>query len=105
MRVGGLRADHATVDFPASLDVEHAMDPRRYAQVMPELLHFEFAKATRSLPFPWRLGVLAHEVGHVLDPTRTEMGADLAALQYLGVAIGYDRRWPGKGLQVAVDFL
>lgn len=105
MRVGGINDRDATIGYPASLDVEHAVDPRRYAQVYPDLLHFEFARATRYLPAPWRIGVLAHEVGHVLDPTGTEEGADLAAFEHLGVRIGYDRRWPGKGLQVAVDFL
>lgn len=83
------------------LDREHAKNPRRYAQVIPELRRFEFARATLQLPRCHRLGLLAHEIGHVLDPRASEAGADRIAGQVLGVKIGYDRRWPGKGLQVS----
>jgi hypothetical protein len=83
------------------LDREHAKNPRRYAQVIPELRRFEFARAMLQLPRCHRLGLLAHEIGHVLDPSASEVGADRIAGQVLGVKIGYDRRWPGKGLQVA----
>lgn len=83
------------------LDVEHAKNPRRYAQVIPDERRFEFARATLYLPACHRLGLLAHEVGHVLDPIGGEDDADAAAARHLGVQIGYDRRWPGKGLQVA----
>lgn len=90
-----------------SVTMEHERNHRRYAQVTalddPPL--FEFADQTLLLPWPHRLGLYAHEVGHVLDPSteKTEPGADAAALRELGIQIGYDRRWPGKGLQVALD--
>jgi hypothetical protein len=83
------------------LDREHARNPRRYAQVIPELRRFEFARATLQLPWCNRLGLLAHEVGHVLDPNASEAKTDKVAERALGIKIGYDRRWPGKGLQVA----
>lgn len=97
-------------DFDVVLDpgvtAEHEQNPRRYAQVTashrPPL--FEFGEQILLLPWPQRLGLYAHEVGHVLDPDpeKTEPGADETAYRELGIKIGYDRRWPGKGLQVAV---
>lgn len=85
------------------LDDEHAINPRRYAQVIPEWKRFEFARATLQLPRCHRLGLLAHEVGHVLAPEGGEDAADQAAAEVLDVEIAYDPRWPGKGLQFAVD--
>jgi hypothetical protein len=90
-----------------TVTAEHVKNPRRYAQVTahdtPPL--FEFAEQTLRLSWPHRLGLMAHEVGHVLDPDpkKTEPGADQTALRALGIKIQYDPRWPGKGLQVAVD--
>lgn len=50
----------------------------------------------------YQLGVLAHELGHVLlrgDPAHSETDADERA-RVAGLHIKYDRaRWPGKGLQ------
>ena len=98
-------------DFDLALDpgvtAEHEKNARRYAQVAafddPPI--FEFAEQTLLLPWRWRMGLYAHEVGHVLDPdpNKTEPGADVTALSELGIRVGYDRRWPGKGLQVALD--
>lgn len=102
--MGGI-GDFDVVLEPA-VTAEHERNPRRYAQVTahddPPL--FEFADQTLRLPWHNRLGLYAHEVGHVLDPDpqKTEPGADRAALERLGIEVGYDRRWPGKGLQVAV---
>jgi hypothetical protein len=62
----------------------------------------EFAGAMRELPPEHRLGLYAHEVGHLLFPSGGEADADIAAYGLLGVHIGYDHRWPGKGLQVAI---
>lgn len=82
----------------------HRSNTRRYAQV---LLHdalppiFQLAPQTVWLPAPNRRALLAHEVGHALDPNGGEDDADAAAGRHLGVRIGYDHRWPGKGLQVA----
>lgn len=99
----------AISDFDVALEpsvtAEHEQNPRRYAQVTAheKVPLFEFAEQTLRLPWPHRLGLYAHEVGHVLDPDpkKTESGADQTALRELGIEIGYDRRWPGKGLQVA----
>lgn len=83
------------------LDAEHAGNPRRYAQVWLEGRVFELATATLWLPYCHRLGLIAHEVGHVLTPGGSEAAADQAAAYFLGVQIAYDHRWPGKGLQFA----
>lgn len=81
----------------------HDRNQRRYAQVAPyeRPPHFELAPQAVYLPAPNRRGLLAHEVGHVLDPEGSEDDADRAAHEAIGVKIGYDHRWPGKGLQVA----
>lgn len=93
--------------FWAPLDAEHARNPRRYAQMFRTEdggVVFEFAREIAHLPYPWRLGLYAHEVGHALcDGTETEDEADAAAERALGLKIVYDGRWPGKGLQRAVS--
>jgi len=88
-----------TVLFPADLDEEHARNARRYAQVIPSMMQFEFAEATLCLPKRYRDALIAHEIGHVLDPHGTEDDADVAAHRAFGKRIKYDKRWPGKGLQ------
>lgn len=92
--------------FDPEVSAEHERNPRRYAQVnlAPPRPVFEFAEQICALPYPYRLGLYAHEVGHVLDPDpeKTEPGADLAAYEFLGIVIVYDCRWPGKGLQKAL---
>lgn len=108
---GGLPGE-PNVAWPNDLAALHEREPRRYAQVYsppgpPQFAgrgrpRFEFAEQARWLPAPHRLGLVAHEVGHVLaGDDGSEEGADRAAAERLGVKIGYDRRWPGKGLQVA----
>lgn len=85
------------------LDEEHRRDRRRYAQVrVNENPRMEVAKAFRELAPEHRLGLYAHEAGHLLWPGGGEADADQAAEGLLGVRIGYDRRWPGKGLQTAI---
>lgn len=87
----------------APLDAEHARNPRRYAQVRAgPSPRMEVARAIQELPPEQRLGLYAHEVGHFIWPSGGEVDADMAAEGLLGVRIGYDRRWPGKGLQTAV---
>lgn len=98
----GIDPRKATIAFPVSLEVVHRQNPRRYAQVTTDTMAFEFATATLRLHPEHRLGLLAHEVGHVICPGCDEDGADAAARRALGVRIGYDTRWPGKGLQVAM---
>jgi hypothetical protein len=61
----------------------------------------EFAQAVVELSPAHRLGLYAHETGHLLDPQGGEDEADAAALRVLGVQVRYDHRWPGKGLQFA----
>ena len=94
----------ARVVFLRSLDKEHWDDPRRYAQVIPDQLHFEFSHAVLWLPRPQRTGVIAHEVGHVMRPGGGEKDADDAAAE-LGFPISYDLRWPGRGLQTAQNLV
>jgi len=93
---GGFR-----VAWPAYMDRRHRKNRRSYAEVRPDgsPVLFAFADALRRLPAPNRWGLYAHEVGHVLDPDGSEDEADAAARHTLGVRIGYDHRWPGKGLQ------
>lgn len=100
VREAGFDPRDASVHFLGTLDEEHLEDPRRYAQVIPEQLHFEFSHAALWLPRPQRIGVLAHEVGHVMRPEGGERDADEAAGE-LGFPISYDLRWPGRGLQTA----
>lgn len=98
----GIDPKKATIAFTADLDAEHRRNPRRYAAVMIDRPAFMFAKQTLWLPPAQRRGLLAHEVGHVLTPGGTENDADRAAHRVLGIQIGYDHRWPGKGLQTAL---
>lgn len=85
------------------LDEEHRRNARRYAQVRTgDNPRMEFAGAIRELAPEHRLGLYAHEVGHLLFPSGGEADADMAAYGLLGVHIGYDRKWPGKGLQTAI---
>lgn len=63
---------------------------------------FYFAPQTLYLPKVNRLALICHEIGHVLAPG-TERDADRASWEVLGVRIGYDRRWRGKGLQTVVE--
>lgn len=90
------------IRWTEALDQVHRRNARRYAQtiVYEDPPVFELAPQTVWLPEPQRHGLLAHEVGHVLDPDGDEDDADAAAASAFGVLIGYDRRWPGKGLQV-----
>jgi len=85
--------------FPAELGKRHEADPRAYADVQCERRLFRFAPQALALPEANRLGLIAHEIGHLLDPAATENGADAASEGALGVKIAYDSRWPGKGLQ------
>jgi cation transport regulator ChaC len=99
------------LSWPNSLSSKHAEDPRRYAQVFfgggdPGIggrgrPRVELAEQVRWLPAAQRRGLLAHEVGHIVYPEGTEDEADQAAYESTGVKIGYDHRWPGKGLQTA----
>jgi hypothetical protein len=86
-----------------SLDKEHQRDARRYAHVYVEKVKIEFASQVLWLPRAQRIGIIAHEIGHILTPGGTEKDADVAAANVIGVRITYDRRWPGKGLQTALS--
>lgn len=114
LREAGLAHRRHSVSFPNSLAREHMLDHRRYAQVRPASMRFEFAMATLWLPFRYRHALCGHEIGHVLDPVlphcdsttgvcshgAIEKRADRMSLEHLGIKISYDKRWPGKGLQV-----
>lgn len=94
--------DYGGVVHHAPLDAENAKNPRRFAQVRVDDRVVEVADRIRWLPAGHRLGIYAHELGHILDSTGTEMGADRCAFHDIAVVVGYDDRWPGKGLQYAV---
>lgn len=86
---------------------EHESNRRRYAQVeLGSTPVFEFADQARRLPYPQRLGLYAHEVGHVLAwdsmGDHDEDTADAFGMAALDLIIVYDKRWPGKGLQTAM---
>jgi hypothetical protein len=85
------------------LEEEHVRNPRRFAQVTPRRQppRFEFAPQVLHLGWPNRLGLIVHEIGHVLAPEADEDGADRAGSTALQIPITYDMRWPGKGLQIA----
>lgn len=92
-----------TVELSDDLDRTHCRNSRRYAEVVPGRRAFFFAPQVLWLPRANRLGLIAHEIGHVLafeelGMDHDERVADEAALE-IGVEIRYDRRWPGKGLQ------
>lgn len=96
-----------SLDWPPSLAREHERNARRYAQMAHYSnghILFEFAPQTCSLPWPQRLGLIAHEIGHAIDPdpAKTEDGADACGMAALDLLIVYDPRWPGKGLQTAI---
>ena len=78
---------------------------RDYAMVDPEALVFRFSRKMLGLDARHRDGVIAHEVGHVVAWHRhrdgSERGADRAARRDLGITISYDKRYGGKGLQMA----
>jgi hypothetical protein len=97
--VHGPSAVLVDLSFPEELRARHEKDARAYAEIQPETMVFRFAPQALYLPEANRLGLMAHEIGHLLDPAATENGADEAAERALGVRILYDPRWPGKGLQ------
>ena len=101
------RVECKAVAWPPAMDEVHRANRRRYAQVYVPRGPLELATAARKLPDQHLLGVLAHEVGHLYlaqahgIPDHTEDEADVGAFEALGVAVAYDRTWPGKGLQYA----
>ncbi len=99
--------DTCAIDLSDRMAGVHRRDARRYAEVESDGLHFYFAPQTLWLPASNRRGLIAHELGHVLcrdlPGGGTEASADRAARVVLGVEIGYDHRWPGKGLQRALE--
>lgn len=100
---GPLRLTHGRrpkVVLDEELAQTHARNCRRYAWVDVPLREFHFAPQVLWLPAANRLGLLGHEVGHVIAGLRgDEDDADRASLEVFGISIGYDLRFPGKGLQ------
>lgn len=90
--------------FTKALAITHTVCARRYAEVDLRRRIFHFAPQVLWLPKPHRLGLIAHEIGHLLTYyakgfQHTEDEADASAERLLGIKITYDHRWPGKGLQ------
>lgn len=90
-----------TVVFDARLAETHRCNARRYAEVDVARRIFYFAPQVLWLPAANRLGLLSHEIGHVImgEGSHREADADCAAFDDLDIVVEYDRRWPGKGLQ------
>jgi hypothetical protein len=89
-----------SIVIDARMEAIHKRNARRYAEVDVRRRIFHFAPAVLWLPQTHRLGLLAHEIGHVImDGRGTETDADCAAFDDLDVVIEYDRRWPGRGVQ------
>lgn len=107
----GFDGARARVVFPAALERIHQNNRRRYAQMSAGLMRFEFARSVLVLPWSHQLGLIAHEVGHLIAIRRfgdtSEKGADAASKTVLGITIGYDHSMPGttcpgcRGLQYA----
>lgn len=99
-------ADTCAIELSERMRKIHERKPRRYAEVDADGLHFHFAPQVLWLPEENRRGLIAHEIGHVLcrdlPDGGTEDDADEAARRAMGVAISYDGRWPGRGLQSAL---
>lgn len=96
-----VRLDAVALEVTDALDRTHRKNARRYAEVDPfgRPLTIEVAPQILWLPRAYRLGLLAHEVSHILCPGCSEDEADAVSYARLGVIIKYDPRWPGKGLQ------
>lgn len=94
-----VKGNRARGRYWAPLDRAHRRSQRRYAQVIEEDWMFEFSRAMLWLPKRFRMGILAHEVGHCLAPGDTEAEADAAAERAFGIRLRYDESWPGRGLQ------
>lgn len=91
--------------FPERLSRIHQRRARRYAQCVPgHKTLFEFAPEILWLPKPHRIGLIAHEVGHVIAGGGSESAADMAAEECLGILIGYDLRWPTNGNRRGLQF-
>jgi hypothetical protein len=90
----------ARIIFDERLSRVHRRNVRRYAETDVRQRRFYFAPEVLWLQRRNRLGLIAHEIGHVIMGGRgTEAQADCAAFDDLDVVIEYDRRWGGRGLQ------
>ena len=102
--------------FSRTLDRIHAKNRRQHAHINLDRREIEVARAILKLDAPHRLGILAHEVGHLhcdakFGRAHTEDQVDRCAHEATNVLISYDRSWPGhhhldptlRGLQVGTD--
>lgn len=85
-----------------ALSKTHGRNPRRYCETNGEVIFV--APQILRLPRAQRLGLIAHELGHVVLLRRrlwghSERAADRTAERVFGVEVTYDLRWPGRGLQ------
>ncbi len=112
----GIAPDSVRLTFSRELDREHGRHKRTHAQVVLGKREVQVAQAILKLDAAHRLGILAHEVGHIcclatIGEDHSEDQANRAAMEATQVLITYDRSWPGhhpddhsiRGLQVGTD--
>lgn len=98
--VRGRRGPPPRIKPSIELSGTHRGNSRRYAETDGKTIFVAFE--ILSLPKAQRMGLLAHELGHVVlrnRPGHTEADADEAARRVFGVVVNYSKKWPGKGLQ------
>jgi len=115
LKRAGISPKTVKMTFSAVLDHQHKHNRRTYARLSLNKRHIEVARAILRLDAPHRLGILAHEVGHLYcDATigrkHTEPQTDRCAKESTGVLISYDRSYGRhpidksiSGLQVGTD--
>jgi hypothetical protein len=82
-------------------DRDHEDSIRQYAHTMHYKNTICIAGEWRGLPINFQMGVIAHEVGHLLfgSTDHTEQDADKAANKFFDIKIKYKDSSHGKRLQ------
>jgi hypothetical protein len=101
---------HPRLVISELLEATHSRNSRRYAEAEvrrtaggQRRAFVYVAPSFLYLPAKNRLGLLAHECGHLLlllaGKKHSERDADEVSAEWLGILVSYDGRWRGKGLQ------
>lgn len=81
-------------------DADHKKNKRQYAHTYHRKNVICLANKFLKLPKKYQLGILFHEIGHlILGPRGTELQADRAAEGYFKIRIKYKSSRYGKDLQ------